>query len=229
MKNTLGHTYGLILDWISESQVPFNTFPTVDKYICFSLFALHTRVLEQLVHLSSLCSTYKLCAWWWKALAIFRHNIFSPLTKLSTLHFGQKWAWHLKQELDLEPQLSLRSRSNSHGLDLEPRPSLRSRSNGRGLDLELQPSLIRSRSNSCRLDLEPQLSLRSRSNGCGLDLEPWSSLRSRSNGHRLDLEPWLSLRSRSNGCGLDLDPWLSLRSRSNGHRLDLDLQLSVKI
>ena len=92
--------------------------------------------------------------------------------------------------------LSLRSRSNSHGLDLEPRPSLRSRSNGRGLDLE------------------PWSSLRSRSNGCRLDLEPQPSLRSRSNGRRLDLEPRPSLRSRSNGRGLDLELWPSLRSRS---------------
>ena len=39
-----------------------NPFPAVDKYICFGVFALHARVPEQLVHLSSLCSTYKLCA-----------------------------------------------------------------------------------------------------------------------------------------------------------------------
>ena len=76
-----------------------------------------------------------------KALAIFRHNIFSPLTKLSTLHFGQKWAWHLKQGLDLEPQPSLRSRSNGHRLDLEPWPNLRSRSNDHRLDLDLWPSV----------------------------------------------------------------------------------------
>ena len=88
--------------------------------------------------------------------------------------------------------LSLRSRSNSHGLDLEPWLSLRSRSNGRGLDLE------------------PRLSLRSRSNGRRLDLEPRPSLRSRSNGHGLDLELQPSLRSRSNGCRLDLEPWPAL-------------------
>ena len=39
-----------------------NPFPAVDKYICFGVFALYARVPEQLVHLRSLCSTYKLCA-----------------------------------------------------------------------------------------------------------------------------------------------------------------------
>ena len=72
--------------------------------------------------------------------------------------------------LDLDTNTCIRSRS-----DL----SLRSRSNGHGLDLEPWLSL-RSRSNGCRLDLELQPSLRSRSNGCRLDLELWPSLRSRS-------------------------------------------------
>ena len=31
-----------------------NPFPAVDKYICYGVFAQHTRVHEQLVHLSSL-------------------------------------------------------------------------------------------------------------------------------------------------------------------------------
>ena len=75
-----------------------------------------------------------------KALAIFRHNIFSP-TKLTTLHFGQKWVWHLNQGLDLDLQLSLRSRSMGHKLDLDLQLSLRSRSMGCKLDLDLRPSL----------------------------------------------------------------------------------------
>ena len=43
-------------------EITFNPFPAVDKYICFGVFALYARVPEQLVHLGSLCSTYKLCA-----------------------------------------------------------------------------------------------------------------------------------------------------------------------
>ena len=151
-----------------------NPIPATDKYICFHVFAQHASTWT-----CSLCTNFVHDHG--KALAIFRHNIFSSLTKLSTLHFGQKWAWHLKQRLDLEPQPSHRSRSNSHRLDLELQPSCRSRSNSCRLDLEWWPS-HRSRSNSYRLDLEPQLSHRSRSNGRRLDLEPWLSCRSRSNG-----------------------------------------------
>ena len=37
------------------SDININPFPAIDKYICFGVFALHARVPEQLVHLSSLC------------------------------------------------------------------------------------------------------------------------------------------------------------------------------
>ena len=227
-------TCGSLLDTVSFNQ-QISPIPAVDKYICFRVFAQHASTCWA-------ACVQTLCMIMVKH-KLFLDTIFS-LTKLSTLHFGQKWAWHLKQGLDLEPRPSLRSRSNSCRLDLELWPSLRSRSNGRGLDLEPRPSRRsrsnshrldlepqsshRSRSNGRRLDLEPQLSCRSRSNGYGLDLEPQPSLRSRSNGHGLDLEPWPSLRSRSNGHGLDLELWLSLRSRSNGRRLDLELQLSCR-
>ena len=47
---------------VALTQDKINPFPAVDKYICFGVFALYARVPEQLVHLGSLCSTYKLCA-----------------------------------------------------------------------------------------------------------------------------------------------------------------------